>query len=130
MDHIKVTCAIIERGDDVLVVQRGAHMKLPLKWEFPGGKIEDGETEAECITREIREELSIDIELMGRLTPVTHEYPFITVRLIPFRARYIGGTVKLLEHQQLLFLPPAKLLALDWVAADLPIVEEYVTLWR
>ncbi|WP_251795780.1 MULTISPECIES: NUDIX domain-containing protein [unclassified Arenibacter] len=69
MNKIIVTCAIIESENQVLVVQRSENMKLPLKWEFPGGKIEKGESEQDCLIREIREELNIEIELMKRLTP-------------------------------------------------------------
>jgi 8-oxo-dGTP diphosphatase len=60
---IRVTCAIIEFAGKVLVVQRSKKMNLPLKWEFPGGKIEEGELEEECIVREIKEELNLDIEI-------------------------------------------------------------------
>jgi 8-oxo-dGTP diphosphatase len=59
--QIIVICAIIEYDAGVLVVQRSPSMKLPLKWEFPGGKLEDGETEEQCIIREIKEELDIVI---------------------------------------------------------------------
>jgi 8-oxo-dGTP diphosphatase len=63
MNRIKVTCAIIEKESDVLVVQRSEKMSLPLKWEFPGGKIENGESEEGCIVREIKEELNLDIDV-------------------------------------------------------------------
>ena len=59
-------------------------MKLPLKWEFPGGKIEPHETEEECIKREIKEELNIEISLLKRLTPTSFDYPKISIELIPF----------------------------------------------
>lgn len=129
MELIKVTCAIIERADAILVVQRGAHMKLPFKWEFPGGKQEHAESEEDCIKREIMEELNIEIELLERLTPTTHFYPHISVMLIPFRAKYLSGEITLHEHKQFLFLPPNRLMDLDWVEADLPIVREYLLIW-
>ena len=61
MKTIDVTCAIISFNNKILVVQRSENMKLPLKWEFPGGKIENGESEKECIKREIKEKLNIKI---------------------------------------------------------------------
>ncbi len=67
MKTILVTCAIIQFDDKVLAVQRSKNMKLPLKWEFAGGKIEEGETEVECIKREILEELNIKIEIKEKL---------------------------------------------------------------
>src|SRR5690554_1430426 len=95
---IIVTCAIIEKGNRVLVVQRSDKMKLPLKWEFPGGKIEKGESERDCLKREIREELNIEIETVKRLTPSTFIYPDISIELIPFIVKQVGGDLRLNEH--------------------------------
>ncbi|MGV8815207.1 MAG: NUDIX domain-containing protein [Gelidibacter sp.] len=75
MKTIPVTCAIIHFGNKVLAVQRSETMSLPLKWEFAGGKIEPGESEEECIKREIFEELNIHINLKRKLTAVIHQYP-------------------------------------------------------
>lgn len=127
MDPIKVTCAIIQFGDKILVVQRSAHMRLPLKWEFPGGKVEVGESEEACILREIREELNIDIELVARHTPARFDYPDFSILLIPFTANYLRGTIKLAEHKQYLLLEKARLSALDWAEADLPVLEEFLS---
>jgi len=69
MKHIHVTCAIIERNGLVLAARRSAFMQLPLKWEFPGGKIRAGEDPGECLKREIREELALDVDIAGELTP-------------------------------------------------------------
>jgi len=126
LNPVNVTCAIIEKGNDVLVVQRSETMKLPLKWEFPGGKMEAGESEIACIHREIREELCIDIELIAKLTPSVHTYPLGTVLMIPFVARQIGGELRLAEHKQYLYLPKQQLEALDWAEADIPVLREYL----
>ena len=75
MTPLKVTCAIITIDGKILAVQRSRIMSLPMKWEFPGGKIEPAETEMECIQREIREELNIEIEVQDRLLPSVHRYP-------------------------------------------------------
>lgn len=123
-----VTCAIVEFKNKTLVVQRGRNMKLPLKWEFPGGKIEKGESEEECIKREIKEELRIEIELIKRLTPSKFSYPNITVNLVPFVANYVNGDIKLLEHRQYKLLTKDKLMDLDWAEADIPILKEYLSL--
>lgn len=125
---IKVTCAIILFDNQVLAVQRSETMKLPLKWEFPGGKIEEGETEVECIKREIFEELNIKIEIKNQLTPVTHEYPDFKIKLIPFTAEYVSGELILKEHANSVLVNKKKLINLDWAEADLPILQEYLSL--
>ncbi|MDG1713924.1 (deoxy)nucleoside triphosphate pyrophosphohydrolase [Lacinutrix sp.] len=103
MKVIPVTCAIIKFNNKVLAVQRSKSMKLPLKWEFAGGKIEAGESEIDCIKREILEELNIKIEIKDRLTPITHQYPNFKIKLIPFIAEYLSGELKLREHCRCFF---------------------------
>jgi 8-oxo-dGTP diphosphatase len=123
-NKIGVVCAIIEIENKILVVQRSESMKLPLKWEFPGGKIEPNESEEEAIKREIREELNIDIIILKRLTPTYYEYPNIAIELIPFLVKYLGGDLELKEHNQHKLLKKEELSSLDWADADLPIIEE------
>ena len=128
MKIIPVTCAIIQFQDKTLAVQRSNTMKLPLKREFAGGKIEEGETEIECIKREISEELNIKIEVKKRLTPVTHQYPNFKIKLIPFIAEYLSGELELREHSNFLLADKNDLINLDWAEADLPILKEYLSL--
>ena len=123
-----VTCAIIENEGLVLVVQRSSTMSLPLKWEFPGGKIEGEETEEECIIREIKEELSIDIKVSTRLNSSIFDYPNLSIELIPFLARQIGGHIMLNEHSVYKYIEKNELLNLDWAEADIPVVKEYLSL--
>jgi len=126
--HFRVVCAIIHKQNKTLAVQRSKKMALPLKWEFPGGKIEPNETELACVTREVKEELSIDIEIGQRLTPITHEYPDFSIELIPYVSKYKSGNLTLNEHSHKRWLEKADLINLDWAAADVPIVAEYVRL--
>ena len=128
MEPIIVTCAIITINNKILAVQRSNRMSLPMKWEFPGGKLEPNETEIACIKREIREELNIEIEVVDRLTPSVHSYPTFTIELIPYRANYLSGQLQLKEHHHYLLLNKNELDALDWAEADLPIVEEIMKL--
>ena len=121
---LNVTCAIILKGDKILVTQRSEQMNLPSKWEFPGGKIERDENEEECILREIKEELNIDIQIITRLTPSVYRYPTFTINLIPFIARYLNGEIILAEHSDFKWLNKGELRNLDWAPADIPIVQE------
>lgn len=124
---IKVSCAIILNSTGkILVTQRSATMPLPLKWEFPGGKIEIGETAEECLIREIKEELNIEIEITGSLSPNDHQYPNKLIRLIPFICRQTGGDLALKEHAEYKWLDDKDLLDLDWAEADVGVVEEYL----
>lgn len=126
--NIKVTCAILERDGLVLITQRSEKMKQPLLWEFPGGKVEAGESEEESLIREIAEELHLQVVPVARLTPVVHRYGDTSIELIPYTCRFAGGTVKLQEHSAYAWAAPSDLLSYDWCPADLPIVEEYLRL--
>lgn len=128
MNTLKVTCAVITLQNKIIAVQRSNRMSQPMKWEFPGGKIESGETEIDCIKREIREELNIVIEVLDRLTPSVYSYPTFTIELIPYTAHYVSGELKLKEHHQYLLLDKDELGELDWAEADLPIVNEIMKL--
>lgn len=128
MKTIPVTCAIIYFDDKVLAVQRSETMKLPLKWEFAGGKIENGETEIDCIKREIFEELNIRIEVKDRLTPVIYQYPNFTIKLIPFTAEYLTGKLQLKEHNNYILATHNELVQLNWAEADLSILKEFLSI--
>jgi len=106
MKHIHVTCAIIERNGLVLAARRNALMQLPLKWEFAGGKIRDGEAPGECLKREIREELALEVDIAGKLAPATHHYPDFIVSLYPFICKAETFGFKLAEHAEAAWFPP------------------------
>lgn len=125
---INVTCAIIIVNGKILVTQRSENMSLPLKWEFPGGKLEENESHIDCIKREIKEELSIDIEVLEQLSSSIYDYGAFKINLIPFFAKYISGEIKLTEHKDYKLLNKVDLLKMDWAKADLPIVEEFLKL--
>ena len=128
LNIINVTCAIIVIENKILVTQRSEKMKLPLKWEFPGGKLEENETEIDCIKREIKEEINIDIEVVKKLSSSVFDYGSFKINLIPFIAKHILGEIKLTEHSDYKLLEKVELLSLDWAEADLPIVEEFLKL--
>jgi 8-oxo-dGTP diphosphatase len=123
--HLHVTCAIIERNGFVLAAQRGEAMSMPLKWEFPGGKIRADESPEDCLRREIVEELDVKIAVLHPLQPATHNYPSLTVTLYPFICSIADGILKRNEHAAVIWLPPDRLHTLDWAEADLPVLAAY-----
>ena len=125
MKHIHVTCAIIERDGLVLAAQRSATMSMPLKWEFPGGKIHEGETPEECLRRELVEELGIQVAVGKSLPASTHHYPAFTVTLYPYVCTITAGEIVIHEHETIVWLPLDELHSLDWAEADLPVIEVY-----
>jgi 8-oxo-dGTP diphosphatase len=124
--HIHVACAIIERQGLVLAAQRSADMSLPLKWEFPGGKIEQGESPEECLRRELSEEMSVNISVGKRLPLFSHQYPAFAVTLYPFICSIDSGEILLNEHAAIAWLSHDELHNLDWAEADLPIIDYYL----
>jgi 8-oxo-dGTP diphosphatase len=125
---INVTCAIIIINSKILVTQRSAKMKLPLKWEFPGGKLEKDESEIQCIKREIREEINIEIDVFKKLPNSIYDYGSLEINLIPFIANYVSGKIKLAEHKDYKLLNKTELMNLDWAEADVPIVKKFLKL--
>jgi 8-oxo-dGTP diphosphatase len=123
---INVTCAIIRNEDDeVLIVQRGESTDHPFKWEFPGGKINEGESEEDCIIREIKEELSIDIVIRTRLDPVIHDYGHKRIRLIPFICDTLEDLPFLSEHMAFEWVEANKLKSIDFSQADVFVAQNY-----
>lgn len=121
---IDVVCAVIQNGNKILIAQRSETMKLPLKWEFPGGKIKTHEDKKSALQREIREELNLDIEVLEELPAVIHQYPDFAIRLFPFLCSSETKVVKLTEHKQVVWERMENLEEYDWAEADLPVVGE------
>jgi 8-oxo-dGTP diphosphatase len=125
MKHIHVTCAIIERDGLVLAAQRSEGMSMPLKWEFPGGKIDPGESPEECLRRELLEEMSIQVGIEESLPASTHHYTKFAITLYPFICSLKTESIVLQEHAAIVWLLPEELHALDWAEADLPVLQQF-----
>jgi 8-oxo-dGTP diphosphatase len=124
---VDVTCALIINNQfQVFATQRSSTMNLALKWELPGGKIEQNETPEECLIREIKEEINIEIKIIGSLPYNVHIYPSITIKLIPFICTHLKGDIILKEHVNFKWLNPKELLDLDWADADILILKHYL----
>ncbi len=121
--HIHVVGAVILRDGLVLCAQRGMEGSLPGLWEFPGGKIESGESKMGALRREISEELGCEIAIEDEITTTLHEYEFGFVHLTTFYCRLAEGDPSLSEHAELRWLEPADLESLAWAPADVPAVQ-------
>ena len=128
MKQVEVVAAIIEHNDKILCVQRGEN-KLPYiskKYEFPGGKIEPGESKEETIIREIREELNMEISITKEFITVNHEYPDFYLTMHSYICSCENTSVTLTEHIDYKWLSISEMDQLDWAAADIPIVKKLV----
>jgi len=118
----QVCCAILMEEQNVLVTRRSQQMPHPLKWEFPGGKVKEGEDPELCIHREIREELSIEITVERILPPVVFSYDAESFELIPCICEHLEGVIELAEHSEFRWVPLEELDQLDWLEADVEVV--------
>lgn len=125
MKHYNVVAAVIEHEDKILCVQRGQtkYDYTAYKYEFPGGKIEPGETPRQALHREILEELKYDIEVGEQLITVNHQYPDFSITMTAFRCTALHSHPTLTEHISAQWLKPAEMTSLDWAEADKPIVD-------
>lgn len=118
--HYQVVAAVITDGDKYLCMQRcrSHHDYITEHWEFPGGKVEDGETEHHTLVREIREEMDWDVYVGRKIGTVFHEYPDFCVTLTAYLCKGGKGDFKLLEHLDYKWLTRDQLADLNWTACD------------
>ena len=114
----EVVAALIWRDGEFLICQRPAHKTRGLLWEFVGGKVEPGETKEAALIRECREELDITLSVGDIFMEVDHVYPDITVHLTLFHAAIASGTPKMLEHNDIQWIPPSRIPEYDFCPAD------------
>ena len=127
MKSIRVVAAVIEAAGEegntkIFATQRG-YGEYKDWWEFPGGKIEPGETPEEALVREIREELKVTVDVERFLTRVEYDYPRFHLSMDCFWCRIKEGTPTLLEHEDAAWLPLENLRQVNWLPADLLVIE-------
>ena len=123
MKNIHVSAAIIMKDNKIFVTQRG-YGEFKDWWEFPGGKIEEGETPEECLKREIKEELEADINIDKYLCTVEYDYPNFHLKLECFICSLIDGHLELVEAEDAKFITNDQLDNIDFLPADLLVVKE------
>ncbi|MEL3961049.1 8-oxo-dGTP diphosphatase MutT [Lysinibacillus endophyticus] len=125
---VHVVGAIIENeNNEIFCALRGPEMSLPNYWEFPGGKIEAGETPEQALKREIQEEFNCSINVGKKVEDTTYEYEKVIVRLETYMAKLVEGLPTALEHADTKWVARNEIMKLNFAPADVPAVEKIAT---
>lgn len=125
VDHmLDVTAAIILKNDTVFIAKKGPDGRFAHKWEFPGGKMEEGEKPEDCVVREILEEFGITIQVTGFFAESIHTFPEGQLRIFAYYCQWVGGEISLTEHAEYLWAPIQSLDQHDFAPADLPLAQK------
>lgn len=116
-----VTAAVIFKDGYVLATRRGPGQSLAGNWEFPGGKVEPGETLAQCLARELKEELGLDVSVGDVIAESEYQYDHGAIRLIALKTEIVAGTLSLTVHDRAEWVLPSRLEELQLAPADIPI---------
>lgn len=120
---IRVTAAIITDSGKVFIAKRKPPGRMPGMWEFPGGKIEEGESPEQCLKRELHEEFGIDATIGRHVGTSVYRYDFYTVELMAYRTKIIAGKIRLNDHADMAWVEPDELDGYEFAPADIPFVE-------
>lgn len=122
MDILIVTAALIRQDNKILIAQRKPDSHLGLLWEFPGGKLEDGESLEQCLAREIKEELALDISVGSIFEVIYHDYNIKNILLLCYESFIKGGQIKALDCHDYKWVTIEELAQYNFTEADQPIV--------
>ena len=128
MKTIRVVAAVINAGERIFAAQRG-YGEFKDGWEFPGGKIEAGETPQDALRREIREELDTEIQVGEKIDTVEYDYPTFHLSMECFWCKVIEGKLVLLEAEASRWLKKEDLYSVDWLPADLGLIDKICEQW-
>lgn len=123
MKTVKVVAAVIRKDNKIFATQRG-YGDFKGGWEFPGGKVEDGETPEQALVREIKEELATDIEVGDFIADIEYDYPTFHLSMNCFWATIKDGNLTLLEHEAAKWLDADSIYSVDWLPADEMIIPD------
>lgn len=121
MKIVRVVAAVIQKEDSIFATQRG-YGAFKDGWEFPGGKIEPGETPQEALIREIREELNTEIQVGDLIETVEYDYPDFHLSMDCFWCQVVEGSLELKEHEAARWLNKENLYSVDWLPADISLI--------
>lgn len=126
MKQIEVVAGIIEHDGKILCMQRdiGKFEYVSYKWEFPGGKIEQGESNEQALKRELQEEMELDVDVLDHFIDVEHQYPDFIIKMYCYKCKAHSLDFKLNVHKDFKWLLKEELNSLDWAEADKPIVKK------
>ena len=122
MKTVRVVAAVIRKDDKIFATQRG-YGEFKDGWEFPGGKIEEGETPEQALAREIKEELDTEIEVGKLIDTIEYDYPKFHLSMDCFWCEIMQGGLELKEHEAARWLSKEELYSVDWLPADVGVVE-------
>jgi 8-oxo-dGTP diphosphatase len=117
-----VTAAVIEQGGKILIAKRRASDRFAQLWEFPGGKLELGESPGQCLQRELREELGVETRAEGFIGSFPFASPVLSIELLAYRVSIVSGRLALSDHEELRWVSPAELGDFSFTEPDLPLV--------
>ena len=122
MKTVRVVAAVIRKDDKIFATQRG-YGEFKDGWEFPGGKIEEGETPEQALAREIREELNTEIQVGKLIDTIEYDYPKFHLSMDCFWCEIMQGGLELKEHEAARWLSKEELYSVDWLPADVGVIE-------
>ncbi len=117
---------IFDSENRILITRRAKGQSRELLWEFPGGKVEEGESDEEALKREIREELCLEIDVLSFFTQVNHSYPDLNIELVAYLCKLKGGNICLTVHQEYKWIEPKDVLSYSLAKADKKIAEHII----
>ena len=120
---IPVAAAIIKKDNKYMIAKRSIHKHLGGFWEFPGGKIEVGESAEDCLVRELEEELSIEVKVLTFLAENYHDYGHLSIQLKAYLCTYIKGEILLVDHDEIKWVTLEQLINIKLAPADIPFLE-------
>ena len=127
MKQITTVAGVIrnEKGEVLCTLRdQGKYEYVSLKWEFPGGKVEEGETQQQTLTRELQEELEIEVEIGDFFYQVEHDYPDFHLSMAVYDCTLLSKEMKMNVHKGIKWLPADQLMTLDWAQADIPVAQK------
>lgn len=124
MNRIRVAAGVITDKDKVLITRRALNENFAGGWEFPGGKIEANETPEDCLIRELKEELNIDVSIVKLCSEATHDYVNLSINLVAYYCKIINGSIQLSVHDRYKWTRIIDLLKFELLPADILIAKK------